>query len=145
MKIAVGNDHAGYEAKLEVKEQLQAMGHEIIDLGAQSTASTDYPDYAHAVARAVASGKVERGILMCGTGIGVCIAANKVPGIRAALPYDEETAALSRRHNDANVLCLGGRTMSSELRAAMVKTWLETPFEGGERHARRVSKMEKID
>jgi len=145
MKIAVGSDHAGFEAKEEVKKQLKALGYEVIDFGANSTVSSDYPDFAHEVGKAVADGRAQRGILACGTGIGVCIAANKVPGIRAALAYDVETAKLSRLHNNSNVLCLGGRTMDAELRASMLKAWLETPFEGGERHLRRIAKMERID
>jgi ribose 5-phosphate isomerase B len=145
MKIAVGGDHAGFEAKEEVKKQLKALGHEVIDFGANSTVSSDYPDFAHEVGKAVAGGTAERGVLACGTGIGVCIAANKVPGVRAALAYDVETAKLSRLHNDSNVLCLGGRTMDPELRANMLKVWLDTPFEGGERHVRRIAKMEEVD
>ncbi len=145
MKIAVGSDHAGFEAKEEVKRQLAGLGHEVVDMGAADTRSSDYPDYARRVGRAVAEGAAERGILACGTGIGVCIAANKVKGVRAALAYSAETAALSRRHNDSNVLCVGGRTMDSELRAQIVKAWLETPFEGGGRHSRRVAKIEEAD
>jgi len=144
MKIAIGSDHAGFDAKEEVKAQLEGLGHEVVDAGAYDRERTDYPDYAHKVANLVRKGEAERGVLMCGTGIGVCIAANKVPGIRAALPYSVETARLAREHNDANVLCLGGRTMTRQEREEMVKVWLETPFEGG-RHAGRVNKLEEID
>lgn len=143
MKIAIGSDHAGLELKNEVKRQLEEMGHEVMDLGTLTTESTDYPIYAHLVARAVAEGQAERGVLACGTGIGMCIAANKVPGVRAALPYNEESAALARLHNDANILCLGGRTMDRELVRKMVKIWFETNFEGG-RHSRRVGELEEI-
>jgi ribose 5-phosphate isomerase B len=144
MKIAIGSDHAGFDAKEEVKAQLGGLGHEVVDAGAYDRERTDYPDYAHKVANLVRKGEAERGVLVCGTGIGVCIAANKVPGIRAALPYSVETARLAREHNDTNVLCLGGRTMTRQEREEMVKVWLETPFEGG-RHAGRVDKLEDIE
>ena len=144
MRIAVGSDHAGLDVKNIVKERLEALGHEVTDLGTNSPARTDYPDYAHLVGKAVAAGKADRGVLVCATGIGMCIAANKVSGVRAALAYSEETARLSRAHNDSNVLCLGGRTMDLPLALSMLEIWLETPFDGG-RHKPRVDKLEKTD
>jgi ribose 5-phosphate isomerase B len=144
MRIAVGNDHAGLALKNAVKEKLKSLGHEVVDFGTDKPDRTDYPDYAHLVGRAVAGGRTERGVLVCATGIGVCIAANKVPGVRAALAYSEDTARLSRAHNDSNVLCLGGRTMDRSLALRMLEVWLSTAFEGG-RHAPRVNKLEAID
>ena len=144
MKIAIGSDHAGFDAKEEVKRYIESLGHEVNDVGTYDRERTDYPDYAHKVTRLVTGGQAERGILVCGTGIGVCIAANKVRGIRAALPYSVETARLARAHNDTNVLCLGGRTMTRAQREEMTKVWLETPFEGG-RHAKRIDKLEEAD
>jgi ribose 5-phosphate isomerase B len=144
MKIAIGSDHAGFPVKEDLKKALAARGHDVLDVGTHSIERTDYPDYAHLVGKAVAGGRAERGILVCATGIGVCIAANKVPGVRAALPYSEETARLSRAHNDSNVLCLGGRTMDMDLATKMLDAWLATPFDGG-RHKPRVDKLEKID
>jgi ribose 5-phosphate isomerase B len=144
MKIAIGADHAGFAAKEEIRKVVQALGHAGIDFGTSSEASTDYPDYAEKVARAVASGEVEKGILICGTGIGMSIAANKVPGVRAALIFDEKTAELSRRHNDANVFCAGARTTPVVKIAEALKMWLSTPFEGG-RHAQRVGKITALE
>jgi ribose 5-phosphate isomerase B len=143
MKIAIGSDHAGFEVKNAVKEKLIALGHEVMDFGTMSPERTDYPDYAHLVGKAVASGKAERGVLVCATGIGMCIAANKVPGVRAALPYSEDTARLARAHNNSNVLCLGGRAMEKVFALRMLEIWLATPFDGG-RHARRVDKLEDV-
>jgi ribose 5-phosphate isomerase B len=114
--------------------------HEVVDMGPPSKDSVDYPDYAFPVARAVAAGNVERGILICGTGIGMCIAANKVRGVRAAPCFDALTAEISRRHNDANIMCLSADLLGEELMERMVRIWLETPFDGG-RHARRVEKI----
>jgi len=142
MKIALGSDHAGLDLKTAIKKRLADAGHKVDDFGTASPERTDYPDFAHEVARAVARGQDERGVLVCGTGIGMCIAANKVPGVRAALPYSEETAALSRQHNDSNVVCFGGRTMDWGLVMKMLDIWLDTPFEGG-RHTRRVEDLEK--
>ena len=144
MKIALGSDHAGLDVKNAVKERLAALGHEVMDLGTESDEQTDYQIYAHRVGKAVASGQAERGIVVCGSGIGVCIAANKVPGVRAALAYSEETAMLARAHNNSNVLCFGERTMDRGLIFRMLEIWLETPFDGG-RHAPRVAKLEDID
>lgn len=144
MRIVIGSDHAGFPAKEEIKKALAARGHEVTDVGTHNTERTDYPDYAHLVGRAVADSRADRGIVVCATGIGVCIAANKVPGVRAALPYSEETARLSRAHNDSNVLCLGGRTMDMSLELKMLDAWLTTPFDGG-RHKPRVDKLERMD
>lgn len=143
MRIAIGSDHAGFELKSKIKQFLQS-DHEVIDAGVSSEESVDYPDYAEAVARQVVSGKAERGILVCGTGIGMSIAANKIPGIRAALCHDLETARLSREHNDANVLALGGRTTDPHLAMKMVEEWLKTEFNGS-RHARRLAKITRIE
>jgi len=139
--IAIGADHAGYELKERIEKHLLSAGRAVRDFGASSSASTDYPDYAQMVAREVAEGRAEYGILVCSTGIGMSIAANKVPGIRAALVCDEEGASAARRHNDANVLCLGARTTSPEKAAQIVDTFLSARFEGG-RHERRVLKIE---
>jgi ribose 5-phosphate isomerase B len=140
MKIAVGNDHRGLGVKMRLVGLLTELGHEVTDLGANSPASSDYPDYAIVVAEAVSSGKADRGILICGTGHGMCIAANKVAGIRAVNCRDVIDAELSRRHNDANVMCLSADLIGEEQTEKMVRTWLATDFEGG-RHARRTEKI----
>ena len=144
MKIAIGSDHRGFDAKRHLVSLLQQLGHEVLDVGPQSRDSVDYPDYAFQVARAVSEAQVERGVLICGTGIGMCIAANKVHGVRAAPCHDSITAEMSRRHNDANVLCLSADLLGEELIDRMVKIWLETEFEGG-RHARRVEKIVRFE
>lgn len=144
MKIAIGADHAGFRAKEELKRRLSALGHAVEDLGTDSEDSVDYPDYAERVARAVAAGKAERGVLVCGTGIGMSIAANKIPGIRASLVTDALTGEMSRRHNDANVFCAGARVLPVEKMAEFLELWLRTPFEGG-RHARRIEKISRLD
>lgn len=144
MRVAIGSDHAGFALKEEVKEYLGRAGVDLEDEGTVSRDSVDYPDYAEKVAIEVRDGKVDRGILMCGTGIGVCIAANKIHGIRAATAWDLEIARLSRLHNDANVLCLPGRYMDPALAIEIVKVWLATPFEGG-RHQRRVDKISALE
>ena len=141
MKIAVGSDHRGFTVKQRVLGLLNQMGHDVRDSGvATGDASVDYPDYAFAVAKSIGDGEVERGILICGTGIGMCIAANKVHGVRAACCHDIITAEMSRRHNDANILCLSADMLGEELIDRMVRTWLETEFEAG-RHQRRVEKI----
>jgi ribose 5-phosphate isomerase B len=140
MKIAVGSDHRGFQTKERLKNQLVNQGHDVSDCGAESEASSDYPDFTIPVCLKVARGEAERGILLCGTGIGMTMAANKIGGIRAALCHDELTAEMSRRHNDANVLCLPADLLSEELIRRMVDVWLTTPFEGG-RHARRIAKV----
>jgi ribose 5-phosphate isomerase B len=140
MKIALGSDHRGYATKERMKSMLTAWGHAVIDCGAPSEESCDYPDYAIPACLKVAKGEADRAILMCGSGIGMTITANKVAGIRAALCHDELTAEMSRRHNNANVLCLPADLLGEELIRRMIEVWLTTPFEAG-RHARRVKKM----
>jgi ribose 5-phosphate isomerase B len=144
MKIAIGSDHRGVGVKQRVVPLLKQLGHEVTDVGPDGVGSVDYPDFALEVAKAVGDGRVERGILICGTGIGMCIAANKVRGVRAAPCHDSITAELSRRHNDSNVLCLSADLLGEELIERMIRIWLETPFEGG-RHARRVDKIMKYE
>lgn len=144
MKIAIGSDHRGFEAKERVKSLLTELGMEVIDHGARSRDSCDYPDLAILVARDVAEDRAQRGVLICGTGLGMSITANKVPGVRAALCHDELTAQFSRRHNDANVLCLAGDLVGDALIRRMVQVWLQTDFEGG-RHARRLSKISDFE
>jgi ribose 5-phosphate isomerase B len=144
MKIALGADHGGFPAKEALRRQLVRAGHAVVDLGTQSEESTDYPDYARAVGRAVARGRVDRGVLICGTGIGMSIAANKIRGVRAAVVWSDKTAALAAEHNGANVLCLGGRVHARTAIARMVKVWLATPFGEG-RHARRLGKIARLE
>ena len=144
MKIAIGSDHAAYELKEAIKEKMIGEGHEIIDVGCDSTESVDYPKYGHAVGRAVASGEAERGIAVCGSGIGISIACNKVPGIRAALCTSVEMAEMCRRHNNANVVCMGARMISQELAFAIIDKWMTTEFEGG-KHLRRINEIEDLD
>ena len=144
MRIAIGSDHRGFEAKRRLVSYLSDMGHEVTDVGANDNESIDYPDLAFPVATRVSSGQVDRGILICGSGIGMCIAANKVKGVRAAPCHDSITAEMSRRHNDANVLCLSADLLGEQLIDRMVRIWLETDFEGG-RHARRVEKITKFE
>ncbi|MCL4786271.1 MAG: ribose 5-phosphate isomerase B [Verrucomicrobia bacterium] len=139
--VALGADHGGYELKEALKRHLQERGVSVNDFGTHSTESTDYPDYAQAVAQAVTARKAGFGLLVCTTGVGMCMAANKVPGARAALVADEATAALARQHNNANILCLAGKTLPPDLARKILDTFLKTPFEGG-RHERRVNKME---
>lgn len=138
MKISIGSDHRGFDAKERIKAVVSGVGAEVIDHGPDSRESCDYPEKAFAVARDVADGRADFGILFCGSGLGMSIVANKVAGVRAALCHDELTAQLSRRHNDANVLCLPADLVGDALMQSMVRMWLETKFEGG-RHARRVT------
>lgn len=140
MNIAVGNDHRGVAAKQRLMDLLSGLGHVVTDLGATGAASSDYPDYALPVAEAVAGGKADRGVLICATGHGMCIAANKVPGVRAVNCRDAVDAEISRLHNDANVLCLSADLVGEDSMGRVVKAWLDTPFEGG-RHARRLEKI----
>jgi len=140
MKIAIGSDHRGFAAKERIKALLKGMGLEIADEGAHDNRPCDYPDIGLAVAQAVSDGKAERGILFCGSGIGMSISANKVHGVRAALCHDELTAQMARRHNDSNVLCLPADLVGDALMQSIVRMWLSTEFEGG-RHARRVEKI----
>jgi ribose 5-phosphate isomerase B len=142
--VALGADHAGFPLKQDLKQWLVFEGHTVVDAGTHSQDSVDYPEFAAIVARAVASGEAERGLLVCGTGIGMAITANKVPGIRAAVCADVETARLSRQHNDLNVLALAGRATSGDQAIAIVRVWLETPFEGG-RHQRRLAKVAGLE
>ena len=143
MKIAIGSDHAAFELKEAVKAKLEAEGHEMIDVGCDSTESVDYPKYGHAVGRLVAAGDAERGIALCGSGIGISIACNKVPGVRAALCTSVEMAEMCRRHNNANVICMGARMISQELAFDMIDKWLTTDFDGG-KHQRRIDMLEEL-
>ncbi len=145
MKIAIGSDHAGFEMKGLLIEQLKAWGHEVEDFGAHSTDSVDYPDIAEPLCMAVRDGKFDRGVLVCGTGIGMCIAANKVQGVRCALCAESYSARLTRLHNDSNVLSIGARVTGIELAIDILKTYLETEFPAEERNARRVSKIKAIE
>ncbi len=145
MKITIAADHRGHAAKEKINLLLGEMGHEVLDVGTDSTKSCDYPDMAYPAAKAVSEGQVERAILICGSGIGMSICANKVDGIRAALCHDELTAELSRRHNNANVLCLASDVLGEELMRRIVSSWLKAEFESDGRHARRVEKMEWIE
>ncbi len=142
--VAMGADHGGYAMKEDLKAYLAELGYQVTDCGTHSLASVDYPDFAYAVARLVAEGRAWRGIIVDGAGIGSCMAANKVPGVRAAMCYDHATAVNSREHNDANVLTLGGMLVGLNLARQIVNTWLETEFGGG-RHARRVDKIMGIE
>lgn len=143
MLIAIASDHGGYELKETIKEYLRERGEKIVDLGTNSTDSVDYPVYGRACAEAVASGKAERGIVVCGTGIGISIAANKVKGIRCGLCTSVEMAELTRQHNNANMLALGGRTTDPKLALEIVKAFLDTEFEGG-RHKRRTDMLDEM-
>ena len=144
MKIAVASDHRGVSVRARILDIIQGMGFEGVDFGANGEESVDYPDYASKVAGAVSSAEADRGILICGTGIGMCIVANKFDGVRAAPIHDDITAALSRQHNDLNVLCLSADLISDQGLDRIVNTWLKTEFEGG-RHARRLEKLAKIE
>lgn len=145
MRIALGSDHAGFSLKQEVKNLLEELGHEVYDAGTHSTESSDYPDFAAAVGRMVAGGEADAGILICGTGVGMSIAANKVKGIRAAACYDPFTARMAREHNDANVLCLGAWVVGKGLAMEIVRAFLSAQFSGAERHLRRISKVKALE
>jgi ribose 5-phosphate isomerase B len=144
MKVAIASDHRGYHLKEKVISLLKSKGHEVIDDGPPGDASVDYPDFASIVARRVSDGNADRGILICGTGIGMAITANKYPRVRAAACVDEVTAELSRRHNDLNVLCLSGDLLSSRVTERVVEVWMDTEFEGG-RHQRRLEKIIELE
>lgn len=144
MKVAIASDHAGLELKAEIHQLLKEHQIELLDFGTETTDSVDYPDYGIRVAEAVSTGQVQRGILVCGTGVGMSIVANKFPRVRAALCYDPQTAKISRQHNDSNILVLGGRVLEDKTALEMVRVWLETEFEGG-RHVRRVQKISEIE
>ena len=144
MRIAIGSDHAGFNLKSEIAAHLKAAGHEVVDLGTDDTTRVDYPDYGEAIGRAVVAGDADRGIGVCGSGIGICIAANKVDGIRAATVHDVTSARLTRQHNDANVMCLGERFVGVQVALDAVDAFVEAGFDGG-RHADRVAKIAAID
>jgi ribose 5-phosphate isomerase B len=142
MRIGLGNDHGAYELKVAVKAHLTELGHQVVDFGSDTPDRVDYPDYGHAVGRAVVVGEVDRGIVMCGTGIGIGLAANKVPGVRCAMVSEAYSARLSRQHNDANMLSLGGRVVAPEYATMIVDEFLTASFEGG-RHVARIAKIEE--
>ena len=142
MKVVFGSDHAGFKLKLKLIAHLEAKGYETGDVGCFSEESCDYPDFAKAAAAEVVGGEAERGVLVCGTGIGMCIAANKVPGIRAAVVTEAFSAEATRAHNDANILCLGARVLSDEKAAELLDIFMDTPFSEGANHIRRISKLE---
>lgn len=144
MRVYLGSDHAGFELKEQVADVLRDLGHDVVDIGPYTDESVDYPDYAERVARAVASGEAPFGVLICGTGIGMAIAANKVPGIRAVQASDPEMAKMARMHNNANILTLPGRYIDKERAAEVLSVFLSTPFEGG-RHQRRIDKIDQIE
>ncbi|RMF99733.1 MAG: ribose 5-phosphate isomerase B [Acidobacteria bacterium] len=144
MKVAIGADHAGYETKEKIKRVLDEMGIEYEDLGTYSTEPVDYPDFGAAVGKKVASGEADEGIVICGSGIGIAIAANKIKGIRAAQAWNEETARLARQHNNANVLAIGARVLPEEEIQKILKAWFEAKFEGG-RHTKRIEKIKQLE
>lgn len=144
MRIAIASDHAGFALKETLRDRLAAEGHEVNDFGTASTESTDYPDYATLVAHEVADGRADRGVLVCSTGIGMSIAANKIEGVRAALVTNDDAARLTRQHNDANIITLGARYTEPSQAAGLVDTFINTEFEGG-RHARRVAKIRQLE
>jgi ribose 5-phosphate isomerase B len=143
IRVALASDHAGFVLKSQLKDVIEGLGHTVLDLGADGPDSVDYPDFGHALAAAVLDGRAERGVLVCGTGIGISIAANRHPGVRCGVCQDATTARLIRQHNDANVLALGARIVGSEVAADCVRVFLETQFEGG-RHAARVAKLDNV-
>ena len=144
MRVAIGSDHGGFERKSEIVRLLQKLGHKVADMGCFSEESCDYPDYAKKVAKSVSLGRSDRGILLCGTGIGMSIAANKFPRVRAAVCWSVKTAALASEHNQANVLCLSGRYLKPSLVSRIAQTWLDTSFGGG-RHMSRVKKISQLE
>ena len=144
MKIAIGSDHAGFELKEKLRQRLSADGHEVADFGANSTDSTDYPDYAQSVGREVSAGRVDRGILVCYTGVGMAMAANKIKGVRAAIAINEDEVRLTREHNDANVLTIGAKYQDEQHAVNLTELFLKTEFAGG-RHARRVAKIAQLE
>lgn len=144
MKIAVANDHAGFEFKNKLKQFLQSKGHSVEDFGSPNIEPNDYPDYAVPAVKSVIEGKNDRAILICATGLGMCMVANRFPGIRAALVYNEKTAATTRRHHDSNVLCLGAREFLENDLLKFTDIWLATAFDGG-RHLRRINKIAALD
>ena len=145
MRVVIGSDHAGYELKQHLAGFLRDQGHEVTDLGTDSTASVDYPDYAEAVGRAVLDGRAERGVLLCGSGVGAAVAANKLPGIRAGLCHDSYAAHQGVEHDDMNVLVLGGLIVGRELAQELVRVYLSASFRGEERHRRRLDKIRALE
>ena len=145
MRIAVGSDHAGFALKQEVAECLRGEGHEVIDVGTHSTAPVDYPDSAEAVGNAVREGKAERGVLLCGSGVGASAAANKLPGIRAAICHDAYSAHQGVEHDDMNVLVLGGRIIGPAVALELVRTFVAARFSGDDRHLRRLAKLKALE
>ena len=145
MKIAIAADHAGFSLKQALRDQLKARGHDVLDLGTNNEESTDYPDYAAAVGREIAAGHVECGFLVCSTGIGMAMATNKIPGIRAALATNDEEVRLTRDHNDANVLTFGAKFVDAAQAGNMAQIFMNTPFSGGARHRRRIAKMAELE
>jgi len=144
MKVVIASDHAGYELKEQIKAILEEKGCIVIDVGTESSASVDYPDFGIRAATLVGRGEVDRGVLVCGTGIGMSVVANKVKGVRAALISDLYTAIQSRKHLNANILVLGGRVIGKDLAAEITRVWIDTPFEGG-RHQKRIEKIERYE
>ena len=144
MNVAIASDHRGVRVRGQIVSEVTSLGHNVLDLGPNVPESVDYPDFARDVCQKVLSGEVDRGILICGTGIGMCIAANKFPGIRAVTCHDDITAELSRRHNDANVMCLSADLLGDRLLGRIVALWLDTDYEGG-RHQRRLDKVAEIE
>ena len=142
--IAVGSDHAGYALKEQLAGELRDLGHEVLDLGAHSSERVDYPDFGAAVGRAVVGGDAELGLCVCGSGIGIAMAANKVPGVRAATVHDVTSARLTRQHNDANVICLGERLIGPEVASEALRAWLDAEFAGG-RHTGRIDKLSGLE
>lgn len=145
MRLVLGADHAGYELKQVLFENIRGLGHEVLDVGTCSTAAVDYPDFAEALAAAVLDGRAERGILICGSGVGACVAANKIPGIRAAICHDGYSAHQGVEHDDMNVLVLGARIIGTELAKDLVREFLEAKFSREERHNRRLAKVKAIE
>jgi len=145
MRLVLGSDHAGYVLKQELIEYLRPLGHEVLDVGTCSTAAVDYPDFSEAVASAVLDGRAERGVLICGSGVGACVAANKIPGIRAAICHDSYSAHQGVEHDDMNVLVLGSRIIGNELAKDLVRNYLHANFSGEERHVRRLGKVKAIE
>jgi ribose 5-phosphate isomerase B len=145
MRIAVGSDHAGFALKNRLRDLLKGEGHDVVDFGTHSPESADYPEYARLVGNAISSGECDLGVLVCGSGLGMCIAANKVRGVRAVTVMEPVAARLSREHNNANVICLGERLIGPDLAVEAVRAFVATPFSGLERHARRVALIDEID
>lgn len=145
MRVAVGADHAGFQLKLQLVDYLRSAGHEVLDLGTHNTDPVDYPDFAKSVGYALIEGKAERGLLVCGSGVGASVAANKLPGIRAGLCHDSYSARQGVEHDDVNVLCLGARIIGSELALDILRIWLSARFSSAERHRRRVFKIQEME